>query len=136
MQCLDVAQDVEYLHGAEGIIHGGLKGVSVLMNVKFGVVYDGDPYQLDILISSSGRACLADSGCATPMDSLSTWSSAELKRRQSWESGDSGIMPSGTLRWEAPECFDNFDRRPTIATDIYAYGMVCYEVNQSRRVRH
>jgi serine/threonine protein kinase len=89
MECLDVAQGVEYLHG-EGIIHGGLKGMSVLVNVKFGVLYDGDPYQLDILISSSGRACLADSGCATPKDSLNTWSSAELKRRQSWESGDSG----------------------------------------------
>jgi len=33
VQSLDVAQGLEYLHGVgEGIIHGDIKGVSVIMN--------------------------------------------------------------------------------------------------------
>jgi hypothetical protein len=36
MQCLDVAQGLEYLHG-EDIIHGNITGVSVTMNVMIGI---------------------------------------------------------------------------------------------------
>ena len=44
---------------------------------------------------------------------------------------------TGTLRWQAPELFpdmtileqDTIERRNTMASDIYAYGLVCYEVN-------
>lgn len=43
----------------------------------------------------------------------------------------------GTLRWQAPELIpdmqgrepDMSESRKTMATDIYAYGLVCYEVN-------
>jgi serine/threonine protein kinase len=43
----------------------------------------------------------------------------------------------GTLRWQAPELIpdmqgpepDVSESRKTMATDIYAYGLVCYEVN-------
>lgn len=43
----------------------------------------------------------------------------------------------GTVRWQAPELIpdmqgedpDVTDRRNTTATDIYAYALVCHEVN-------
>ena len=49
---------------------------------------------------------------------------------------------TGTLRWQAPELFPDMqnlepevtDRRNTTATDIYAYGLVCHEVNCSRKL--
>ena len=38
---------------------------------------------------------------------------------------------TGTLRWQAPEllCGTDADSHTTFATDVYAYAMVCYEVN-------
>ena len=52
-------------------------------------------------------------------------------------------MITGALRWQAPELFpdmqslepEDTDRRNTMATDVYAYGLVCYEVNHSRKLR-
>jgi serine/threonine protein kinase len=46
---------------------------------------------------------------------------------------------TGTLRWQAPELFpnmqiqepDDIERRNTMASDVYAYGMVCHEVHNS-----
>jgi len=42
---------------------------------------------------------------------------------------------TGTLRWQAPELFpdlssfeDTIERRNTPASDVYAYGLVCYEM--------
>jgi serine/threonine protein kinase len=42
----------------------------------------------------------------------------------------------GTVRWQAPELIpdiqgpDVTDLRNTMATDVYAYGLVCHEVNR------
>ena len=43
---------------------------------------------------------------------------------------------TGTLRWQAPELFpdmnnfeDTIERHNTKASDVYAYGLVCYEVS-------
>lgn len=102
---IDVAQGLEYLHG-ESIIHGDLKG-------------------LNILISRSGRACLADFGLATARDSKPMIMTYMTTNRT-----------TGTLRWQAPELFPDMggveseitERRNTTATDIYAYGLVCYEM--------
>jgi len=45
---------------------------------------------------------------------------------------------TGTLRWQAPELFPDMsktdvsgtEQRKTLATDIYAFAFVCYEVSQ------
>jgi serine/threonine protein kinase len=125
MQALDIAQGLEYLHG-EGIIHGDLKGVGVTVLFVLGVS-DCDVDQLNILISQSERACLADFGLATARDSKSIAMTYMTTHKA-----------TGTLRWQAPELFpdmgnqeaDNNEGHNTTASDVYAYGLVCHEVNQ------
>jgi len=101
--CLDVAQGLEYLH-SEHIIHGDLKG-------------------LNILVSSSQRACIADFGVATMIHSASmTYMTTDKRTR--------------TLRWQAPELlpditggdFSNTELCNTTATDVYSFALVCYEM--------
>lgn len=99
---LDVARGLEYLHSMEpAVSHGDLKGVN-------------------ILITSTGRACIADFGIVTARDphiQMTTTSS--------------GVM--GTLNFMAPELLDagsaadlqKFDRR---RCDMYALACVCYEM--------
>jgi len=99
--CLDVAQGLEYLHH-ERIIHSDLKG-------------------LNILISRNGRACLADFGLATAAKDSKAMSLMTTNKT------------TGTLRWQAPELFpdelsSHIERPNTKATDVYAYGLVCYEM--------
>lgn len=79
-------------------------------------------FQLNILVSSSRRACLADFGLATTMES---------KPRVQLRTG--GL--TGTLRWQAPELLADIDsgaesteRCNTFATDVYAFASVCFEV--------
>jgi len=79
--------------------------------------------QLNILVSRSRRACLADFGLATALDSKHTLTSM--------------TRPTGTLRWQAPELFPDMrnpdtastERRSTMATDVYAFALVCYEAS-------
>lgn len=85
---LDIARGLEYLHGMQPtIVHGDLKGDN-------------------ILITSSGRACLANFGVASTQD-------------------------SGTSYFMAPELVEAhanlrlLDRRPG---DMFAFGCICYEM--------
>jgi len=95
---LDVALGLEYLHG-EGIVHGDLKGVN-------------------ILVSPSRRACLADFGLATARDSKPTVRTLMSTNRT-----------AGTSRWQAPELLGgDDDSHNTFASDVYAFAMVCYEM--------
>jgi len=95
---LDIALGLEYLRDW-GIVHGDLKAVN-------------------ILISPSLRACLADFGLATARDSNPTVITDMSTNR-----------PAGTLRWQAPELLGGDENsRTTFATDVYAFAMVCYEM--------
>jgi hypothetical protein len=77
--------------------------------------------QPNILISPSGRACIADFGQATTKDSKPVVMTVNSTRGS-----------SGTMKWQAPELLDqNLDgigQPNTPATDVYAFAMVCYEV--------
>ncbi|KAG2341066.1 kinase-like protein [Suillus weaverae] len=99
---LDVARGLEYLHSMEPTVsHGDLKGVN-------------------ILITSSGRACIADFGIVTARDSHIRTTTAP-----------SGVI--GTLHFMAPELLSaesaaylqKLDRR---RCDMYALACVCYEM--------
>ncbi|KXN82740.1 Ephrin type-A receptor 2 [Leucoagaricus sp. SymC.cos] len=97
----DVASGLKYLH-TQNIVHGDLKGANVLVN-------------------SSGKACLADFGLSTIRDpeviALTTSSSP------------SGC--GGTIRWMAPEPLGSYDTDEPVNTkksDIYAFAGVSYEV--------
>jgi hypothetical protein len=78
-----------------------------------------DNAKVNILITQSGRACLADFGLATAKDSKSLAVTSAQTR-------------ACTLRWQAPELLDpDLDEAKcinTMASDVYAYALVCYEV--------
>ncbi|KAG6819097.1 hypothetical protein H0H93_015488 [Arthromyces matolae] len=97
----DTACGVKYLHQND-IVHGDLKGVNVLVN-------------------SSGRACLGDFG-------LSSVEDPEIIR---WTSQSTVASKGGTTRWQAPELLESEDIAEKIynskESDVYAWGGVCYE---------
>ncbi|KAF9777373.1 kinase-like domain-containing protein [Thelephora terrestris] len=90
---LDVAEGLNYLH-ASHTTHGDLKGPN-------------------ILIDSTGRACLADFGLASVVRGLTSVLVTEVQ-------GYSG-------RWAAPEVLGSGDRN-TREADVFAFGMVMVEV--------
>ncbi|GLB37955.1 putative protein tyrosine kinase [Lyophyllum shimeji] len=97
----DVAKGLQYLH-RNGIIHGDLKGAN-------------------ILIKESGRACIADFG-------ISSISDREIL---SWTTHSAAASKGGSVRWQAPELFDpegDEDIHNTVASDIYAWSCVAYEI--------
>ncbi|KAF7354921.1 Protein kinase domain-containing protein [Mycena sanguinolenta] len=92
----DVAMGLEYLH-SEHIVHGDLKTPN-------------------ILVTPSGRACIADFGLSTIVDELS------LKMTFSSRSGR-----AGTVRYQAPELLKN-ESSDHYGSDVYAFGCVSYEI--------
>jgi len=103
--CLDVASGLDYLH-SQNIVHGDMKG-------------------LNVLVSQSQRAYIADFGLATVIHTASTVMTQTMNRA------------TGTLRWQAPELWPDMmsgaetsetEWQNTKATDIYAFGSVCYEI--------
>ncbi|KAG6899260.1 hypothetical protein C0993_011892, partial [Termitomyces sp. T159_Od127] len=96
----DVALGMEYLH-ENGVTHGDLKSVN-------------------ILVTDSERACLADFG-------LSYVTDVSGFKGQPFSSNHAA---GGTAGFQAPELVDpdNESSRRTKETDVYAFGMVCYEV--------
>lgn len=100
VQIHDIASGMDYLH-ENGVVHGDLKS-------------------LNILVSDSERACLADFGLSYVID-------VSGLRGQPFSSNHA---EGGTAGFEAPELIDpdnEFSRR-TKESDVYAFGMVCYEV--------
>ncbi|KAG6861955.1 hypothetical protein C0995_009139 [Termitomyces sp. Mi166 len=96
---LDVACGMAYLH-TNSIIHGDLRGNNVL-------------------IHDSGRACLADFGMASFRDAYDQQDSAFF----------SSASASGSVGYQAPELFNhNKNSVRNEATDVYAFGMLCYEM--------
>ncbi|KAJ7134330.1 kinase-like domain-containing protein, partial [Mycena epipterygia] len=94
---LDVALGVEYLH-QECIVHGDLKG-------------------MNILVTPSGRACVADFGLSSIVDALTlqfTHSTANTR--------------GATPRYQAPELILKDNAKNDFASDVYAFACVCYEM--------
>ncbi|KAJ6573301.1 kinase-like domain-containing protein [Mycena sp. CBHHK59/15] len=92
---LDVAKGLEHLH-TESIIHGDLKPTN-------------------ILITPSGRACIADFG----LSSISEVASLKFTHSTTKIQG-------GTVRYQAPEVMQ--DNPNHYGSDIYALGCVYYEI--------
>ncbi|KAK7026357.1 kinase-like domain-containing protein, partial [Favolaschia claudopus] len=92
---LDTASGLGYLHG-QNTIHGDLKGIN-------------------ILVSPSGRACIADFGLSIVVNAMT------LRLTTS-----TIVNCGGTARYHAPELFDTGVK--TFASDIYAFGCVAYEI--------
>jgi serine/threonine protein kinase len=80
---------------------------------------DDCTFQANILVTASGRACLADFGLAIVIDS-------QVNKYPPVES-------AGTPRWQAPELLqgdfgDVGHCNSSRESDIYAFACVCYEV--------
>ncbi|KAF7983081.1 hypothetical protein HWV62_23999 [Athelia sp. TMB] len=108
-KALDVARGLEYLH-SQSIVHADLKCVN-------------------ILVSDTGRACLADFGLSVAKDSSPVYITMMTT---------GGI--GGSLNWSAPELLPDMNdfttkgseiARPEAPCDVYAFAMVCYEASNS-----
>ncbi|KNZ73265.1 putative serine/threonine-protein kinase [Termitomyces sp. J132] len=100
--CHDVAAGVDYLHRND-IVHGDLKG-------------------LNVLVDSSGRACVGDFGLSSVTDS-------QIIR---WASQSTIASRGGTRLWQVPELLDpveDVDDKVynSKASDVYAWASICYE---------
>lgn len=111
-----MAAGMSYLHN-HCVTHGDLKGVSILLTPSNSILTTNT--QSNILVTESKRACLADFGFSSVMDSQGL-KTASLS---------SALPGGGTGRFQAPELIDpQFEGSRSQASDIYAFGLVCYEV--------
>ncbi|KAF7366110.1 Protein kinase domain-containing protein [Mycena venus] len=93
---LDVCMGLEYLHGKD-VVHGDLKG-------------------MNILVTPSQRACIADFGLASIVNANSLRFTHTVQAPQ-----------GGTLRYQAPELLSS-ERRNHFGSDVYAFACVGYEI--------
>ncbi|KAK6992505.1 kinase-like domain-containing protein [Favolaschia claudopus] len=89
---MDVALGLEFLH-KQATVHGDLKGIN-------------------ILVTPSGRACIADFGLAVIINAMTLRLSSSTT-----------INRAGTVRYQAPELVEpELNGRKTFYTDIYAFA--------------
>ncbi|EMD37239.1 hypothetical protein CERSUDRAFT_123937 [Gelatoporia subvermispora B] len=75
-------------------------------------IVHGDIKGVNILVDDAGKACITDFGLAFKVESV--------------RNDDPPQRAAGTLRYMAPELMQT--GRRTYATDVYAFGMLIYEV--------
>lgn len=126
-QLTDIVKALMYMHELH-IVHGDLKGVgSCLMRP---VAHDVTMYpQQSIFINQHGCACLADFGLSTVVGADTHIDPFGLNLLDA-NQGMMVIFGRGCAWWASPELLD-WNYRPTKASDVYALGMVIYEVRIS-----
>ncbi|KAJ7819527.1 kinase-like domain-containing protein, partial [Mycena leptocephala] len=95
---LDVALGLKYLH-QNNVVHGDLKGV------------------LNILVTPSARACIADFGLSSIAHATS----------QKFTHTTTDATQGGTARYLPPELISG-DRKKHFVSDIYSFACVGYEI--------
>ncbi|KAF9647923.1 kinase-like protein, partial [Thelephora ganbajun] len=105
---IDIVKGLMYMHKLH-VVHGDLKGENVLIN-------------------QDRRACLTDFGLSTTVnvDTHLDPNFLDANQRDSLMS----FIHGGSYPWMSPELldFDANEHRPTKESDIYALGMLIYEV--------
>ena len=112
LQLADISRGLRYLHEWPSV-HADLKSVSQTFEYFIRLWTNGA--KSNILIDSNHSARIADFGLTS------------LLRHPSISMSVSAPVGGGTIQWMAPELF-NEDSRPSKESDIYALGMVIYEV--------
>ncbi|KIL59769.1 hypothetical protein M378DRAFT_84731 [Amanita muscaria Koide BX008] len=101
----DIIKGLHYLHTFDPVIvHGDIKGASKNLCT-----------QANVLINHRREAYLSDFGLSHLSLDNTLWRTT-------------ATHANGTLRRMAPELVEGDVIVPTIATDIYAFGMTCYEI--------
>lgn len=108
-QVRDIVAGLRYLHTL-GIVHGDLKAVSpcsVVCRCKELITT-----QKNVLMSDKGHALIANFGISHFIVSIT-----------------STRLSDDSARWMAPEL--HAGRSPTLRSDMWSFGCVCYEVGQA-----
>ncbi|KAF9441204.1 kinase-like protein [Macrolepiota fuliginosa MF-IS2] len=80
-------------------------------------VIHGDMKEANVLVNDSGRACITDFGLfVIPFD-----------KTLPYTRGQTTTLHGLSYRWAAPELLQE-GARPTRASDVWAFGCVCYEI--------
>jgi len=95
-----------------GIIIGIIKGLAYLHSRQPTIVH-GDLHAANVLIDSNGIPCLCDYGLSRIMEDTSLWQTG---------------VTAGALRWKPPELLVAEELGETVQSDIYAFGMTCFEI--------
>ncbi|KAJ7041068.1 hypothetical protein C8F04DRAFT_188278 [Mycena alexandri] len=97
--------------------------VSLMLDVALGLQYlheqkviHGDLKAINVLVTPSRRACICDFGLSSIVNEVT------LRLTQS-----SSIAQKGTSRYHAPELLRPRGKK-NFASDVYAFGCVCYEI--------
>ncbi|KAJ8600474.1 hypothetical protein CTAYLR_004470 [Chrysophaeum taylorii] len=96
-----------------------LEGLAYLHNLG---VFHRDLKSRKLFICVGGVVKLADFGLAKVREATSTWRIATGQTRSSPGKGP------GTYEWMAPELLDGSKNPPWREADVYALGVVCYEL--------
>jgi serine/threonine protein kinase len=138
-QLAQVTSALSYLH-EQSIIHGDLKGVSVLVESFIYVSYQ---LQSNILINDSGEASLTDFGLSrilqthgfTTKTASGTWRYMAPELALTCEADESNVGMTDGWCWKSPELMlasQNEEEEPlprvTMATDVWAFAMTVIEV--------
>jgi serine/threonine protein kinase len=111
-QLREIVSGLKYMHSMD-VIHGDLKAVSYRVLFRGAIALK--IRQSNILVDAEHHVRLTDFGLSTIL-----FGTGSLTNTGS---------PAGTVRWMAPERLrDSEDSHPSVRSDIYALGMVIYEV--------
>ncbi|KAK9830308.1 hypothetical protein WJX72_010919 [[Myrmecia] bisecta] len=103
MMALNVADGMAYLHGQKQPKH------------PFGAIVHGDLKSTNLLLDDSDNVVICDFGLAN----FTTGMRTDIASLSS---------DAGSLAWAAPEVMEASLHIATMASDVYAYGMVLYEL--------
>ncbi|KAJ7666763.1 kinase-like domain-containing protein [Mycena polygramma] len=106
--------------------HSNTNRLSLILDVAFGVRYlhtqrvvHGDLKAINVLVTPSRRACIADFGLSAMSNSITMRFTHSTAPR------------GGTVRYQAPELFQG-DGQKHYESDVYAVGCVFYEISTGK----